>query len=74
VLWAMWIAHLLLFRGGGLIEWIGLVLVVQNIVGSMFNSHLFDFMQGWVYVVGVGVAGGAVLKRRLLGAPPGAAT
>jgi O-antigen ligase len=62
VLWAMWIAHLLLFRGEGLAEWIGLVLVVQNIVGSVFNSHLFDFVQGWTYVIGVGVAGGLVLK------------
>jgi len=64
VLWAMWIAHLLLFRGPGLVEWIGLVLVVQNIVGSLFNSHLFDFTQGWVYVFGVGVAGGMALKKR----------
>lgn len=64
VLWALWIAHLLLFRGGGLIEWIGLVLVVQNVIGSLFNSHLFDFLQGWIYVIGVGVAGGAALKRR----------
>lgn len=64
LLWAMWIAHLWLFRGGGLVEWIGFVVVVQNIVGSLANSHLFDFLQGWVYVVGVGVAGGAVLKRR----------
>lgn len=64
VLWAMWIAHLLLFRGGGLAEWIGLVIVVQNIVGSLFNSHLFDFLQGWVYVFGVGVAGGLALKNR----------
>ncbi len=63
VLWAMWIAHLLLFRAVGLAEWIGLVVVVQNIVGSIFNSHLFDFTQGWVYAVGVGVAGGMVLKR-----------
>jgi len=63
-LWAMWIAHLLFFRGGGLAEWIGLVVVVQNIVGSLFNSHLFDFAQGWVYVIGVGVAGGIVLKHR----------
>jgi O-antigen ligase len=67
VLWAMWIAHLLLFRGGGLAVWVGLVIVVQNIVGSFFNSHLFDFVQGWVYVVGVGVAGGMVLKRRARG-------
>jgi len=64
VLWAMWIAHLLLFRGSGLVEWIGLVVVVQNIVGSLFNSHLFDFTQGWVYVFGVGVAGGMALKRQ----------
>jgi len=64
VLWAMWLAHLWLFRGPGPIQWIGLVLVVQNIVGSLLNSHLFDFLQGWIYVIGVGVAGGAALKRR----------
>ena len=71
VLWAMWIAHLSLFRGSGLAEWIGLVVVVQNIVGSLFNSHLFDFMQGWVYVLGVGVAGGMALKNRATKAPAG---
>ena len=64
VLWAMWLAHLLLFRGAGLAEWIGTVIVVQNVVGSLFNSHLFDFTQGWVYAIGVGVAGGMVLKNR----------
>jgi len=64
VLWAMWIAHLLLFRGVGLTAWVGTVIVVQNIVGSLFNSHLFDFTQGWIYAIGVGVAGGMVLKNR----------
>jgi O-antigen ligase len=64
VLWAMWIAHLMVFRGNGLVEWIGLVVIVQNVVGSLFNSHLFDFTQGWVYVFGVGVAGGMALKHR----------
>ena len=73
VLWAMWITHLLLFRGSGLVEWIGLVVVVQNIVGSLFNSHLFDFTQGWVYVFGVGVAGGMVLKNCVMQKPVGAA-
>jgi O-antigen ligase len=63
VLWAMWIAHLLLFRGPNLAEWVGLVIVVQNIIGSLFNSHLFDFVQGWVYVIGVGVAGGMALRN-----------
>jgi O-antigen ligase len=64
VLWTMWIAHLLLFRGSGLAEWIGFIVVVQNVVGSLFNSHLFDFAQGWVYVIGVGIAGGIALKSR----------
>jgi hypothetical protein len=64
VLWAMWSAHLLIFRGDGLVGWIGLVIVVQNIIGSVFNSHLFDFNQGWAYVIGVGVAGGIALRRR----------
>jgi O-antigen ligase len=65
VLYAMWVAHLLLFRGGTLPDWIGLVIVVQNIVSSLFNSHLFDFTQGWMYVFGVGIAGGAVLRQRI---------
>jgi len=64
VLWAMWIAHGLLFRGPGLAAWVGLLTVIQNVVGSLFNSHLFDFTQGWTYVVGIGIAGGAVLKLR----------
>jgi O-antigen ligase len=64
VLWAMWIAHLLLFRGEGLAAWAGLVIVTQNVVGSLFNSHLFDFTQGWGYVLGVGVAAGMVLQQR----------
>jgi O-antigen ligase len=66
ILWARWIAHLSLFGGGGLVQWVGLIIVVQNIVGSLFNSHLFDFGQGWIYVFGLGVAGGTVLKQRAL--------
>jgi O-antigen ligase len=63
VLIAMWIAHLALFRDGTLTAWFGTVIVVQNIVSSLFNSHLFDFTQGWLYVVGVGILGGTVLGR-----------
>jgi hypothetical protein len=36
--------------------------VVQNIFTSLFNSHIFDFNEGWMYVLGVGVAGGMVLR------------
>jgi hypothetical protein len=64
VLLAMWAAHLLLFRGGGFVAWIGLIVVVQNVVASLFNTHLFDFTQGWLYVFGVGVAGGMMLQKR----------
>jgi hypothetical protein len=58
----MWLVHLLLFRGEGLVAWIGLLVVVQNIFTSLFNSHIFDFTAGWIYVLGVGIAGGMVLK------------
>jgi len=75
VLYAMWVAHLALFRGGGsVVAFIGLVVVLQNAVGSVFNSHLSDATQGWFYVFGVGVAGGMVwrvsdLARSKAGAP-----
>lgn len=64
VLYATWLVHLLLFRGDGLPAWIGLMVVVQNIFTSLFNSHLFDFHEGWMYVLGVGVAGGMVLGAK----------
>ena len=67
VLWAMWMAHLTLCRGNTLAAWIGLVVVVQNITGSLFNSHIFDFVQGWTYVIGLGVAGGMILRNRMAG-------
>jgi len=63
ILWGLWISHLLLFRGGGLAHWIGLMVVAQNMMSSLFNSHLFDFHEGWMYIVGVGVAGGMVLSK-----------
>lgn len=64
VLWAMWVAHLALCRGNTLAAWIGLVIVAQNVTGSLFNSHIFDFVQGWTYVIGFGVAGGMILRNR----------
>lgn len=64
LLFAMWLAHVMLFRGECFAAWAGLVIVTQNVVGSLFNSHLFDFTQGWGYVIGVGVAAGAMLKRQ----------
>jgi O-antigen ligase len=63
VLWAMWLSHISLFRGGSQVAWIGLVVVAQNIIGSLFNSFLFDFTEGWLYVVGFGVTAGMMLRE-----------
>ena len=63
-LWAMWIAHLLLFRGEGAVAWLGLVVVAENILSSTVHSHLFDFNSGWLYVFATGVLGGTILNER----------
>jgi O-antigen ligase len=63
VLLAMWIAHGVLFRSSGFAASVGIVVVVQNVISSLFNSHLFDFTHGWAYVIGVGIAGGMMLKE-----------
>lgn len=62
ILWGMWIAHLRLFRISAPAAWIGMLTTVQNIASSVFNSHLIDTYEGWLYVLAVGVAGGEVLR------------
>jgi O-antigen ligase len=64
VLLAMWYFHLTLFSATSLFGWIGLTVVVQNFLSSMLNSHLFDFHEGWIYVLGVGVAGGYAIREK----------
>jgi O-antigen ligase len=69
LLFAMWLSHFGLFRGRGLLPWLGVIVVFQNVTASMFNSHLFDFTQGWFYVFGIGVLGGMMhgAQQRVLG-------
>jgi O-antigen ligase len=64
LLLAMWIAHFRMFLHPGHAAWIGLSIVAQNFVGSLFNSHLFDFAQGWLYAFGVGIVGGIMLREQ----------
>jgi O-antigen ligase len=61
----MWMSHLWLFRAGDSLSLLGSIVVVQNIIGCMFNAHLFDFTQGSLYVIGVGVIGGLVMRAHV---------
>jgi hypothetical protein len=61
ILLAMWLSHFLLFRVAGLAGWVGMAVVAQNVIGSLFNNHLTDFTQSWIYMFGVGVAGAMAL-------------
>ena len=71
LLYALWTAHGLLFwEGTDIAAWVGLLVVVQNVVSSLFNSHLFDFHEGWMYVLGVGVAGGMILQAKIKSGSP----
>lgn len=68
-LFAMWGAHIWLFREAlagsqhSLIAWIGLLAVVQNVLSSLLNSHLFDFYEGWLYLLMVAIAGGTLQRE-----------
>lgn len=65
VLWMLWIVHLLwMMRGTTVMASIGVLVVSQSIVTSLFNSHLFDFHPGWMYVLGVGITAGSVQRAR----------
>ena len=65
LLYLMWLHHLLLFIGESWAARFGLLFVLQNVIGSMFNSHLSDFTAGWLYVFGVGILGGTVLNQQI---------
>ena len=70
LLWAMWLAHLRLFlRVPHQLAWVGLLVVAQIIAGCLFDSLLFDFTEGWLYVLAIGVIGGTVTQPSRLEAP-----
>jgi O-antigen ligase len=64
LLYAMWITHFLMFTETRWISWLGIIVVSQNIFDSLFNSHLSDYVEGWIYVIGVGVTAGMMSKTR----------
>lgn len=62
---AMWAAHLALFWGSGPVRAMGLAIVIQNILGSLFNSHISTVTQGTLYCLGVGLIGALIFSERL---------
>ena len=64
LLYSMWITHFLMFTEMRWIAWLGIIVVSQNILDSLFNSHLSDYVEGWIYVMGVGIAAGMVTRTR----------
>jgi hypothetical protein len=64
VLLAMWGTHYFLFAAPGLVAWLGTVVVVENVISSLTSSHLFDFIHGWLYILGVGILGGMMRRTR----------
>ena len=70
LLFGVWISHLFMFRGGGLVAWLGVGVVVQNLVACIFNTYLLEFTLGWTYVFGVGVLGGMMFRQHASGSQP----
>jgi O-antigen ligase len=64
ILLAMWAVHFSMFVGGGFASAIGQAVVIQNFIGSLFNSHLSTVTQGMLYCLAVGLLGGIVLRAR----------
>jgi O-antigen ligase len=60
VLLAMWVAHFRMFLHRDVVSIMGQAIVLQNVVGSLFNSHLATVTQGMLYCLAVGVLGAAV--------------
>jgi len=64
ILLVMWTVHFSMFIGGGFASAIGQAVVIQNFIGSLFNSHLSTVTQGMLYCLAVGLLGGIVQRAR----------
>ena len=60
LLLAMWAAHFAMFVGRGFAGALGQAVVLQNVVGSLFNSHLSTITQGTLYCLAVGIIGAVI--------------
>jgi O-antigen ligase len=72
LLLAMWAAHFVMFIGRDFVRVIGQAVVLQNVLGSLFNSHLSTVTQGMLYCLAVGLLG-AIIRNAPLPETPAAA-
>jgi len=54
-LYAMWLAQVLNFFGSEPVNTLGLMFVVQFVIGSIFYSYIFDFTEAWMFIIGSAV-------------------
>ncbi|MDB5653892.1 MAG: O-antigen ligase [Tardiphaga sp.] len=64
VLLAMWIAHARLFLAGDITSIFGQAIVLQNVIGGLFNSHISAVTQGMLYCLAVGLLGALRYQNR----------
>ena len=64
ILLLMWAVHFSTFIGRGFVGAIGQAVVIQNFIGSLFNSHLSTVTQGMLYCLAVGLLAGIVQRAR----------
>ena len=66
ILVAMWLVHFRLFLARDPVSLLGLAVVIQNVVGSLFNSHISQVTQGMLYCLAVGLIGSLVINQKKL--------
>jgi O-antigen ligase len=64
MLLAMWGTHLFMFFGRNLVCTMGQAVILQNFIGSLFNSHLSTVTQGTLYCFAIGILLGVVQRTR----------
>jgi O-antigen ligase len=64
MLLVMWAVHFSMFVGGSFASAMGQAVVIQNFIGSLFNSHLSTVTQGMLYCLAVGLLGGILQRAR----------
>ncbi len=64
MLLAMWGTHLFMFFGRNFVCAMGQAVVLQNFIGSLFNSHLSTVTQGTLYCFAIGILLGVVQRTR----------